>query len=233
MTEPARWKEAQGAEREYWSSVAGAETEIERVLADNLGRAKRLETWLPATPRIVLEIGVGGLGVGVLGFLARSPVRVGLDPLPPISLTCAKPLRDRVQSLRQGLLEALGSGEAVPVAVSSTDLVICCNVLDHVHDPTRVLSEVRRVLKPGAAFFLEVDTFSLLGLMKWHLWTKRLHSNEILVRAHPHRFLEKDVVCLLEEQRFEVVKTAGRSSLEKIVGHSRPSAFLAVKRQGP
>ena len=77
-----------------------------------------------------------------------------------------------------------------------------------------MLAEIRRVLRPGGGLFLEVDTFSITGLLKWHFWTKRRHSNEILVRAHPYRFREGDVCSLLKMHSFECTLNAGHSRLE-------------------
>jgi SAM-dependent methyltransferase len=124
----------------------------------------------------------------------------------------------------------IGTGESIPLGDESVDVAICCNALDHVRDAGAVLAEILRVLRPGGGLFLEVDTFSITVLLKWHFWTKRRHSTEILVRAHPYRFREGDVSALLKIRGFESVLTAGHSRLSGIFGKSRRSLFWAPRR---
>jgi len=49
-----------------------------------------------------------------------------------------------------------GVGEAIPFADASFDTAVCTYTLCSVHDPAKVLSELRRILKPGGQLlFLE------------------------------------------------------------------------------
>ena len=50
-------------------------------------------------------------------------------------------------------------GEAIPRPASSFDLVVSLQVLEHVKDPEKVLSEVWRVLKPGGHFYLACENY--------------------------------------------------------------------------
>jgi SAM-dependent methyltransferase len=52
--------------------------------------------------------------------------------------------------------DVLWDGWTVPLGDSSIDTAICTEVLEHCQDPARVLSETRRVLKPGGFFLLTV-----------------------------------------------------------------------------
>lgn len=51
----------------------------------------------------------------------------------------------------------------LPMADDSVDLFICNHVLEHVPDVTLALSEIRRVLKPGATAILQVPIAMKLG----------------------------------------------------------------------
>ncbi len=97
-----------------------------------------------------LDIGCGG------GFLAEEFARlgcdvVGIDPS-KVSIAAAR---------RHAGLGALkidyrvGSGEQLPVDDSAFDLAYCCDVLEHVSDLDRVLSETARVMKPGALYLFD------------------------------------------------------------------------------
>jgi SAM-dependent methyltransferase len=94
-----------------------------------------------------------GSGKGALcGRLSRGGVRmVGADPA-LASLAIAKRWVDG----RGAFVEA--AGEGLPFADGTFDRAISVCVLEHTRDDRRVLSEVRRVLKPGGTFALSVDT---------------------------------------------------------------------------
>jgi SAM-dependent methyltransferase len=232
MDTQIRWEEAQHAESEYWAYLTALDDGIDRVLADNNKIARRIREWLPNVPGSVLEIGVGGLGVGVLGYLSEVPERVGVDPLPPPPLTCSDAMRDRVESLRKGIRLVSAPGELTPLPQAHFGLAICCNVLDHVRSPQGVISEVKRLLSPGGYFYLDVDVFSLAGLAKWHLWTKHSHRNEILVRAHPHRFREANLLDNLDQAGFQIVKRNKVKLHQSIFGRSWDCQLMAQKSGG-
>lgn len=61
-----------------------------------------------------------------------------------------------------------GVGEAIPFADNSFDTCVCTFTLCSVQDPARVLSELRRILRPGgAALFLEHGRAPDAGVAKW------------------------------------------------------------------
>jgi SAM-dependent methyltransferase len=227
MIAPKRWKEAQAAENEYWTGLSAPT--VRQILHSNESMAKTLNSWVPESPSPAVEIGVGGLGVGLLGFVPGIQVRIGVDPLPLVQPSCEEGLLREIQSLRDTLHFVRSSGEALPFQDGCAGLAVCFNVLDHVSDAPQVIAEISRILCPGGLFFLCVDTFSYLGLAKWYLWTKPRHANEILVRAHPYRFLEHQVKKMCCGAGFELVRTASRGPLDLLFGHSIPTPFLFRK----
>ena len=80
-----------------------------------------------------------------------------------------------------------GFGEDIPFADGSFDSVVCTYTLCSVNDPRKVLSELRRILKPGGQFlFLEHGKAPDPGPQKWQrrvepVW-KRLTGNCHLTR---------------------------------------------------
>jgi 2-polyprenyl-6-hydroxyphenyl methylase/3-demethylubiquinone-9 3-methyltransferase len=98
----------------------------------------------------VLDVGCGG------GLLAEEFARLGcqvtgIDPSNP-SLTTA-----RTHAELAGLQIAYqrGVGEQIPFADASFDIVLCCDVLEHVSDVTRVIQEISRVLVTNGIFFYD------------------------------------------------------------------------------
>jgi ubiquinone/menaquinone biosynthesis C-methylase UbiE len=59
------------------------------------------------------------------------------------------------------LLQArvMGWGDALPFADASFDLITANMVMEHVKEPTRILAEVRRVLRPGGWFLFHTPNF--------------------------------------------------------------------------
>jgi len=227
MTVTERWKEAQVAETEFWTGLSPES--IQQILQVNQSYARRLQEWVPEKASPALEIGVGGLGVGLLGYVPSIVTRVAVDPLPQVRPSCPEAMLQEILTRRDALQFARASGESLPFASGQFALVVCVNVLDHVREAPEVVAEIFRVLRPGGLFFLGVDTFSYFGLAKWHLLTKHLHANEIMVRAHPYRFLASHVADLVRASGFAPLRVDSRGFVEQWIGHSRMTHFLFQK----
>jgi 2-polyprenyl-6-hydroxyphenyl methylase/3-demethylubiquinone-9 3-methyltransferase len=76
---------------------------------------------------------------------------VGVDPSEE-SLAAA-----RTHAAKQGLAiqYRCATGETLPFADASFDLVYCCDVLEHVTDLGRVIGETERVLRPGGTYLYD------------------------------------------------------------------------------
>ena len=94
-----------------------------------------------------LEVGCGG---GILcEEIARMGFEVtGIDPSEHSLQIAAN--HAKADGLRVNYEK--GTGEALPCQDNSTDIVFCCDVLEHVRDVPKVISEIFRVLKPGGCF---------------------------------------------------------------------------------
>ena len=118
---------------------------------------KVVRTWLG---RDVLDLGCGG------GFLAEELARrganvTGVDPSQP-AIDIA---RDHAGANFLKINYQVGTGERIPFANDSFDIVVCVDVLEHVEDLPRVIMEVRRVVRPGGLFLF--DTINRTFLAKF------------------------------------------------------------------
>lgn len=98
----------------------------------------------------VLEIGCAG------GFmteaLARRGARVtGIDP----ANDAVKAARTHARAGGLCIDYDVGVGETLPYENSSFDAVVCVDILEHVADLNKVLSEVNRTLRPGGLFLFD------------------------------------------------------------------------------
>lgn len=200
MTTVNRWKQAQEYEQGYWEGVARriAEGSYQQIAFYDW-RAGELRRRLEAvgesallaegTARI-LELGSGP--VGVVGYLEGAE-RVAVDPLNDYYRG-----NDRLTELRNPDVRYLSApGEAVPLESDRYDLVIIENCIDHVQDVGAVMSEIRRLLKPGGYLYITVNSRSLPGY-----WIHQALARLGLDPGHPHTFTPRRFRRLLRDHGF-------------------------------
>ena len=145
----------------------------------------------------VLELGPG-TGAN-LAYLDRAARWIGLEPnramFPELE---AEALR-RARSIE--LLA--GSAEGIPLHDASVDLVVATLLLCSVREPMRVLSEVRRVLRPGGRYLFIEHVAAERGT--------RRRGVQRFVRG-PSRFLLDG--CEPDRETWRSIEAAGFASLE-------------------
>ncbi len=157
-------------------------------------RRKLEERGIDPAGLAALEVGCGG-GVlseemGRMGFILT-----GVDASVPS-------LRVALDHSRAGGLSigyAGGKAESLPCRDNAFDAVFCCDVLEHVGDVPRVISEIGRVLRPKGLFFYDTvnrTLFSRLVTIKisqeWKRWAfmpADVHVWEMFVRPAELRLL--------------------------------------------
>jgi SAM-dependent methyltransferase len=82
----------------------------------------------------------------------------GQAPYGPLFAHCDHRTQDRPESVHGAARTAdiVADLHDLPVEDESFDFVLCTEVLEHVADPARVLSELHRVLRPGGGLLLSV-----------------------------------------------------------------------------
>ncbi|MGZ5515311.1 MAG: bifunctional 2-polyprenyl-6-hydroxyphenol methylase/3-demethylubiquinol 3-O-methyltransferase UbiG [Candidatus Aminicenantales bacterium] len=105
------------------------------------------ETRIDPKTTAALDVGCGG------GFLTEEIARMGfdttgVDPSGRSVEAAAAHARENGLNVRY----RTGIGESLPFEDRSFGVVFCCDVLEHVRDLPKVVSEISRVLKPGGVF---------------------------------------------------------------------------------
>jgi 2-polyprenyl-6-hydroxyphenyl methylase / 3-demethylubiquinone-9 3-methyltransferase len=156
-----------------------------------------------------LDVGCGG------GILAEEFARLGcnvtgVDPSEP-SLAVA---RDHAQLEGLTIDYRLGFGENLPFADASFDIVYCCDVLEHVQDLERVISEIARVLKKDGTFFYDTINRTFMSkiitiklLQEWrmtkvmppniHDWNMFIKPRELQALMKQYGLYQKEIVGLV------------------------------------
>lgn len=139
-----------GRERVWAESRSRAEADgtHARRVCEELERNK-----IDVRGKSVLEVGAGMGGVAA-ELQQRGATVVALEPGAGWRTLAG----ERCRSLK-GCFVVGGCGEYLPFAEKTFDLVVSFQVLEHVQNPSEVVHEVFRVLKPGGEAFLTYENY--------------------------------------------------------------------------
>jgi 2-polyprenyl-6-hydroxyphenyl methylase / 3-demethylubiquinone-9 3-methyltransferase len=153
----------------------------------------------------VLDLGCGG-GFMAEALAARGAEVTGIDPAAGAIAIATRHAAASGRKIRY----LTGTGEAIPLADASLDIVVCVDVLEHVTDLDRVLTEVARVLKPGGLFLFDTINRTVLARLTI-IWL-----GEVVLRLLPRGTHDSDkfiapalLQAKLEALGFAVSRLAG------------------------
>ena len=125
-----------------------------------------------------------------------------------------------------------GTGENIPFNSASFDVVLCCDVLEHVQDLPKVISEVSRVLKKGGLFVYDTfnrNAFSKISAIKilqeWRRWAVMppgLHVWEMFIKPG-------EIRSLLAENKLTWMEHRG---IEPDVSYLKMLRYLRKRAKG-
>jgi ubiquinone/menaquinone biosynthesis C-methylase UbiE len=143
--------------------------------------------YLQAAPRSVLEVGCGE------GHLAQYLLTKG--PRPDRFEACDLSLDEVAPNLDPLLLFREASIYELPWEDASFDLVVCCEVLEHLHDPGRGLAEIARVTRRHVLLSTPREPlWRVLNLARGRYW--RALGN---TPGHVQHFSRRDLVEVVSD----------------------------------
>ncbi|QCS42013.1 class I SAM-dependent methyltransferase [Natrinema versiforme] len=181
MDSISRWNEAQEVETDYHQEISYGQLDwlADRfdLSPDNLFGQKS-----------VLEVGcgTGGLVYSIEEHVPDAGTIIGLDPI------LGKVSNPRLS----GEPVIQGAGESLPFDDDFFDVAANINVLDHTVQPSTVLAEIARVLKPGGTFLFKINTYSLPEYIRNRI--------QYIDRPHPHHFSPSEIRDMLLNQGFHI-----------------------------
>ena len=166
---------------------------------------RRLAEFVRGLPEVgdALDLGCGD---GRLGAELRARRVVGAD-VSPVPL-------DRARS-RLAEVVLVEPDEPLPFEDGSFDLVLCAEMLEHVRDVQLLLSEVRRVLRPGGTLAISTPAHSRLSALR--LVATGWESEFDPLSPHLRFFTKRSLGGLLGEMGFEVAALRRRGGSMQLV----------------
>lgn len=92
----------------------------------------------------------------------------------------------------------------IPFNDNSFDLVYCCETIEHVKDPRKVLKEIKRVLKKDGQAIVIMDSGSLIFRVVWWFWEKT--KGRVWESAHLHPFHHTELETVIKKVGFKILK---------------------------
>ncbi len=109
----------------------------------------------------------------------------------------------------------------LPFKDKFSDLVICTELLEHVENPQKVLSEIKRILAPNGIAIVEMDSGNFLFRMVWYWWTNVRHG--VWRDSHIHTFNTKILENMISDSGFVIAQ-------KKVFNATMAVAFLLRKK---
>ncbi|MBA7468148.1 hypothetical protein ES707_03389 [subsurface metagenome] len=97
--------------------------------------------------KTVVDIGCGAFG-GMLSVI-KAEKKIGIDPM-------AKIFHEKLRIPLKDMVILPEFAEETTLENGLADLIFCCNTLDHVIEPEKVVKQIYRLLKKDGLFFLHV-----------------------------------------------------------------------------
>lgn len=165
------------------------------------------ESGLELAGKRVLDVGCGG------GLFSEELARLGCD------VTGIDPSQESIRVAREHAEESrldidyhVGRGEELPFEDATFDVVVCCDVLEHVDDLARVMAQTVRVLRPGGLYVYDtVNRNWVSKLFLIHLFQEWSATNLVPPGLHDwERFIKPhEMDQLLQEHGLRPIRRSG------------------------
>ncbi len=190
-----RWKIAQDSEKEYWGEftkefLLKGEAERHRKKAQIL--EKRWKKFINPNKNFrILQIGCGP--EDVINYISTGR-KYAIDPL-------ADFYKRKFNLDYNQIVFIEGRAENLPFKDKYFDLIILANVLDHVENSQKALSEIKRVMKDKSLFYFENLFYqkNFIRIAKIYGALRKKLTGNIFNIHHPFMFMLKDLKYLLSK----------------------------------
>lgn len=107
----------------------------------------------------------------------------------------------------------LGDAHELPFKNETFDLITCTETLEHLENPEKAVSEMKRCLKKNGFVLVGQDTDNFLFNLVWSIWTKT--RGKVWQDSHIHPLTSKLLEEILKKRRLKIkVKKFSQLGLE-------------------
>lgn len=153
---------------------------------------------IPPGTRSLLDVGCGG---GVFGAAVKSEL-----PCLVVGVTYSDAEAEQARQ-RLDRVEVADLNDFDPASLGTFDCVVCSHVLEHLHDPQRVLSRLRACLAPGGTVLVALPNVLFwkqrLEFLRGHF---RYTDGGLMDRTHVRFFDWDSAEQLVRQAGFEVIE---------------------------
>lgn len=179
--------------KEYYQNKFQGGREVQRTYKD------RALEFLPDSPTTVLDVGCGS------GMMSRRMARMDHSV---IGLDDPHARRDYAEAPNCRFLRG-NLNKKLPFAENSIPVIWCCDVLEHVVDPVKLMREFHRVLLPDGQLILVVPNSGHLFYRIFYALGKL--PADLQVPGHLHFFSKASVLRLGKNTGFTLKDSLGRN----------------------
>lgn len=170
-----------------------------------VNRSQVVHSLLPSGKKRLLDVGCGE-GDFILNSKAKFREYYGVD----VSSLRIEHAEERSKEMGDNIyFYHCDVDKGLPFDNSFFDVVTCIAVLEHVFNPPNVLDEIRRVLKPGGTFIVQVPNIAWLPYRIQLLFGKLPKTGGVYLGAdweHLHNFTKNSLLLLLRQKGFKIEK---------------------------
>ncbi|EKD90180.1 MAG: methyltransferase type 11 [uncultured bacterium] len=94
--------------------------------------------------------------------------------------------------------------EKLPFKNNQFDLILCYETIEHVRNPKKVISEMRRVLKKKGKLILAMDSGTLTFRIIWFFWERT--RGRVWQAAHLNPYHHRDLEALVLQSGFKITQ---------------------------
>lgn len=168
---------------------------------------KSINRYLPDGDHLVLDIGCAEASL-LLELKENGWKTIGIEPDP----TVARIVRENTGlDIRQGVFPR----EDIPIC----DLIVACDVFEHVGDPNAFLKHVSNALKPEGILFIQ------LPILESDAGFDHMNSRVFDPEEHAFIYTRRSIATLLSANGFDIIENndAWRIAHEIVVARKRPA----------
>lgn len=155
----------------------------------------------------ILEIGCGcGSTLSKIKYLYPNSTVYGLELMENVAA-----LGSNMGNIISGNIETI----ELPYQLNSLDYILFGDVLEHLHDPSAVISKLKSYLKPNGKIIASIPNLMHYSVIIPLLQGSFTYTDEgLLDRTHIHFFTQKEIYKLFEENGYKVVHMYSRTCEE-------------------